>query len=63
MVRTIPPKGDKAGTSSVEAPTVQAFVARLGSKVPDDDLTNDDPDILNFDAVESEIVYRMSSQQ
>jgi hypothetical protein len=61
MVRTTLPKTDKAGTSSVEVPTAQALVARLGSKTSDDNLADDDPDLLNFAAAESEIVCWMSS--
>jgi hypothetical protein len=60
MARTTPSKEDKAGTSSVEAPTTHALVARPGSKAPDDNLADDDPDLLNFGAVEFEIVCRMS---
>jgi hypothetical protein len=41
---------------------VQALVARLGSKVPNDDLIDDDPGLLDFTAVESEIICRMSSR-
>jgi hypothetical protein len=62
MVRTTLPKEDKVGTSSAEAPTAQALVARPRSKVPDDTLANDDPELLYFGAVESEIVCRMSSR-
>jgi hypothetical protein len=61
MVRTIPSKEDKVDLSSVEAPKSQALVARLGSMAPDDNLADDDPNILNFDTIESEIVCRMSS--
>jgi hypothetical protein len=61
MVRTTLPKGDKVGTPSAEAPTAQALVARSGSKAPNDNLADDDPDLLNFDAVDSEIVCRTSS--
>jgi hypothetical protein len=61
MVHTTPPKEDKAGTSSAEAPTTQALVAIPGSKAPADNLANDNPDILNIDAAESEIVCQMSS--
>jgi hypothetical protein len=61
MVRTTPPKDDKVCTSSLKAPIAQALVARSGNKVQDDNLAHDDPDLLNFDAVESEIVCRMSS--
>jgi hypothetical protein len=61
MVRTTPPKVDKAGTSSVEVPTAQALVARPGSKAPDDNLADDVPDLLNITVAESEIICRMSS--
>jgi hypothetical protein len=60
MVRTSPPKEDKADTSSTEVPTAQAFMARLSSKVTDDNLADNDPNLLNFTAVESEIVCWMS---
>jgi hypothetical protein len=56
MVRTTPPREDKVGTSSVEAPTAQALVARSGSKASDDNLADDDPELLNFHVTESEIV-------
>jgi hypothetical protein len=49
MVHTTLPKEDNMGTSSVEAPTAQALVARLESKAPDDNLGDDDPDFLNFE--------------
>jgi hypothetical protein len=62
MVRTTLPKVDKAGTSSTEVPTAQALVARPGSKAPDDNLADDNAGLLNFTAVESEIVCQMSSQ-
>jgi hypothetical protein len=55
------PKEEKASTSSVEAPRAQALVDRPGSKVSDDTLADDDPDLLNFTAAESEIVCRTSS--
>jgi hypothetical protein len=48
MVRTTPPKVDKVGTSSAEAPTAQALTARSGNKVPDDALVDNDPGLLNF---------------
>jgi hypothetical protein len=50
------------GTSSTEAPTAQALVARSGSKASDDNLANNNPDLLNFDEAKSEIVCRMSSR-
>jgi hypothetical protein len=62
MARTIPPKEDKMGTSSAEAPMAHALVGQSGSKASDDTLADDDPDILNFDMAETEIVCRMSSQ-
>jgi hypothetical protein len=52
MVRTTPPKEDKAGTSSVEAPTAQPMVAQPAYKMPDDNLADDDPGLLNFNTVE-----------
>jgi hypothetical protein len=61
-VHTTPPKEDKVDTSSVEVPAAQALVARSGSKAPDDNLAIDDLDLLNFAAVESEIVCWTSSQ-
>jgi hypothetical protein len=61
MVHTTPPKEDKVDTSSVEAPTTQALVARPGSKAPNDNLVDDDPILLNFITVESEIICQMSS--
>jgi hypothetical protein len=62
VVRTIPPKEDKVDTSLVKVPMVQASVAQPGSKAPDENLVDDNPNVLNFDAAESEIVCRMSSQ-
>jgi hypothetical protein len=56
MVHTIPPKEDKVGTSLMEAPMAQVLVAQPGSKVPDDNLADDDPDLLNFDMTEFDIV-------
>jgi hypothetical protein len=56
MVRTTPPKMDKADASSVRSPTAQALVARLGSKTPNDAPADDDPDLLNFTAALSWIV-------
>jgi hypothetical protein len=49
-------------TSSAEAPTAQALVARPGSKTLDNNPADDDPDLLNFTAVESGIACRMSSR-
>jgi hypothetical protein len=40
----------------------QALLARPGSKPPDDNPTDNDLDILNFDTVESKIICRMSSR-
>jgi hypothetical protein len=62
MTRTIPPKEDNAGTSTTKAPMSQALVARLGSKVSDDTLADDDLDLLNFDEAESEITCRTTSR-
>jgi hypothetical protein len=61
MDRTTPPKEDKVDTSSVEVPTTQALVAQPESKAPHDNLGDDDPDLLNFAAVASEIACRTSS--
>jgi hypothetical protein len=47
--------------SLVDAPMAQALVAQQGSKLLDDNLGDDDPELLNFTVVESEIVCRMSS--
>jgi hypothetical protein len=62
MVHTTPHKENKVDTSSMETPTVQALVAQPGSKASDDNLINDDPGLLNFNAAESEIVCRVSSR-
>jgi hypothetical protein len=62
MACTTPPTKDKVDTSLMEAPTAQALVTRLGNKTMDDILANDDPDLLNFDAVESKIACQMSSR-
>jgi hypothetical protein len=56
MVRTTLLKVDKVGISSVEVPTAQALVAQSGSKALDNNLTDDDPGLLNFTTAESEIV-------
>jgi hypothetical protein len=40
----------------------QELVDRPGSKTPNDNLVHDDPDLLNFDTAESEIVCRLSSR-
>jgi hypothetical protein len=61
MVCTTPPKEDKVDTSSTDVPTGQALATRLRSKASGGNLVDDDPDLLNFDAVESEIVCQMSS--
>jgi hypothetical protein len=50
-VWTTPPNVNKVDTSSVEALTAQALVARLGSKAPNDNPTDDDSDLLNFTTV------------
>jgi hypothetical protein len=62
MNRTTPPKEDKADTSSVEAPMAQALVAQSGGKALDDNLSDDDPSLLNFVVVGSEIACWMSSR-
>jgi hypothetical protein len=56
MAHTTPPKKNKVDTSLAEAPKAQALVARPGSKALDDNLADDDPNLLNFSAAESEIV-------
>jgi hypothetical protein len=60
MAHTTQPKEDKVDTSSTEVPTAHALVARSGSKAPDDNPTDNDPSLLNFATVESEIICRMS---
>jgi hypothetical protein len=62
IARTTPPKEDKVDTSSAEVSTTQALVARPGSKAPDDNLADDDPDILNFTAMKSEIICWTNSR-
>jgi hypothetical protein len=62
IVHTTSPKEDKVGTSSMEPPTTQALVARSGCKASDDTLADNDPDLLNFCAAESEIICWMSSR-
>jgi hypothetical protein len=62
MAHTTLPKEDKVDTSSAEVPTAQALVARPRSMVPNDGLGDDNPDLLNFATVESEIVCWMSSR-
>jgi hypothetical protein len=57
IARTTPPKKDKAGASSMEAPTTEALVTRLGSKASNDIFVDDDHNLLNFNIVESEIVW------
>jgi hypothetical protein len=59
MVRTTLPKEEKVDKSSVEAPTAQALVAQLGSKVSNDNLADDDPNLLNFTVAEPEIICRI----
>jgi hypothetical protein len=58
MVHTTLPKVD---TSSTEALTAQALVARPGSKALHDNLADDDLGLLNFVTTESEIICQMSS--
>jgi hypothetical protein len=53
---TTPPMEDKVDTSSLVAPIANALVARPGCKALDDTLADDDPVLLNFNVVESEIV-------
>jgi hypothetical protein len=55
MDRATPPKEDKVDTSLTDVPTAQALVARPESKAPDDNLGDNDPDLLNFATVGSEI--------
>jgi hypothetical protein len=62
MVGTTLPKEDKVDTSSTEVPMVHALATRPGSKASNDKLIDDDPDLLNLDAVESELVCWMSSR-
>jgi hypothetical protein len=52
---------DKVDTSSLVAPTAKALVARPGCKALDDTLADDDPVLLNFGVVESEIVCQTNS--
>jgi hypothetical protein len=61
MVHTTLPKVDNVDASLAEAPMARALVARLGSKAPDDNPADDDPDLLNFTMVEFWIFWRMSS--
>jgi hypothetical protein len=56
MVRTTLPKEDKVDTSSADAPTAQALATLPRSKVLDDNLADDDPNLLNFIVEEFEIV-------
>jgi hypothetical protein len=62
MVRTTLPKEEKVDTSSAEAPTAQALVARPKSRVLDDNLVDENPNLLKFDVVEFEIICSMNSQ-
>jgi hypothetical protein len=62
MVCTIPRKEDKVDTPSAEVLMTQTLVARPESKALDDNLVDNDPDLLNFDAVEPEIICRTSSR-
>jgi hypothetical protein len=39
-----------------------ALVVRPRGKVPNDNLADDDPDLLNFEAVKSEIICQTSSR-
>jgi hypothetical protein len=49
-------------TPSAEVLMTQTLVARPESKALDDNLVDNDPDLLNFDAVEPEIICRTSSR-
>jgi hypothetical protein len=40
----------------------QALVVRLGSKASNDNLADDDPNLLNFDAAESDMICQTSSR-
>jgi hypothetical protein len=62
IVLTTPPKEDKVDTSSAEPPTAQELVVRQGSEALDDNLVDEDPDLLKFDAAESKIVCRTNSR-
>jgi hypothetical protein len=62
MDRTTQPKEDKVRTSSMEAPTAQALVARPESEAPDDNLGGDAPVLLNAAVMGFKIACRMSSQ-
>jgi hypothetical protein len=62
MDRTTPPKENKVGTSSAEAPTAQALVARQKSGAPDDNLSGDAPNLMNAAVVGFETTCRTSSQ-
>jgi hypothetical protein len=62
MDSTTSPKEDKVETSSTEAPTAQALVARLKSESSNDNLGGDAPDLLNATVVGSKIACRMSSR-
>jgi hypothetical protein len=62
MDRTTPPKENKEGTSSAEAPTAQALVARQKSGAPDDNLGGDAPDLMNAAVVGFETSCQTSSQ-
>jgi hypothetical protein len=61
MACTTPPKEDKVDTSSVEAPMAQALVAQPRSKAPDDNLSDADLSLLNFNTAESEIICQIRS--
>jgi hypothetical protein len=52
-IRTTPPKEDKVDTLSMGGPMTQALVAQPRSEVSNDNHVDDDPDLLNFAAVES----------
>jgi hypothetical protein len=48
---TVHTTSHKVDTPSAEVPKAQALAARPRSKVMDGNPTDDDPDLLNFDAV------------
>jgi hypothetical protein len=60
----VPPraKEGKVDTSSAEVPTAPVLVARPKSKAPNDNLGDDNPDLLNFAVVGSEISCQTSSR-
>jgi hypothetical protein len=61
-VCTTLPEVDKADTSLVEAPMAQTLMASPGSKASVGNPADNDPDLLNFAAVESWIACQTSSR-